>query len=86
MTQRNLHTIWTKDGEQIKHWYEPHRTWYINRGQVTDRLRALRAKLKENLPTAPLFDCERNTRHIESAFESMWDRYLKGLEPESFHV
>ena len=51
-----------------------------------DRLRALRAKLKKNIPTAPLFDCERNTGHIESAFETMWDRYLKGLEPESFRV
>ena len=51
-----------------------------------DRLRSLRAKLKKNLPTAPLFNCERTTRQIESAYQTMWDRYLKGLDPKSFRV
>ena len=51
-----------------------------------DRLRALRAKLTENVPTAPLFNCERTTRQIESAFETMWDRYLNNFDSESFSV
>jgi len=51
-----------------------------------DRLGALRAKLKENIATAPLFNCERTTRHIESAYQTMWDRYLNNLDPESFSV
>lgn len=46
-----------------------------------DRLSALRAKLAENIRTAPLFDTERYTRHLEKAYEMVYDRYQEGLDP-----
>lgn len=51
-----------------------------------DALAAIRARLAENLTTAPLFDTTRLTRHLEGAFAGMWDRYRAGVPPESFRV
>jgi predicted O-linked N-acetylglucosamine transferase (SPINDLY family) len=50
------------------------------------RLAALKAKLAHNRDTAPLFDTARFTRHLESAYRGMWERYQAGLPPESFAV
>lgn len=49
-------------------------------------LAATRARLAENLNTAPLFNTARLTRHLEGAFAGMWERYLTGRPPESFRV
>ncbi len=49
-------------------------------------LTALREKLAANRSTAPLFDTERTTRHIESAFELAYDRYWNGLKPDHIKV
>lgn len=51
-----------------------------------EELAALRARLADNLKTAPLFDTLRLTRHLEAAFEGMWSRYAAGQPPESFRV
>ena len=51
-----------------------------------DKLRALRRKLAANRLTLPLFDTARFTRHIESAFSTMWQQYQKGLAPEHIDV
>ena len=73
-------------GELITTSAEEYEQLALELARDPDRLQSLRAKLKKNLPTTPLFNCERNTRHIESAYQTMWDRYLKGLDPESFSV
>jgi len=49
-------------------------------------LRAIRGKLAANRLTAPLFDSRRFTRHLESAFETMWRIYCAGESPRSFAV
>jgi len=36
--------------------------------------------------TAPLFDTESFTRHLESAYEEMHGRRLRGEDPASFAV
>lgn len=51
-----------------------------------DELTQLRARLSENLKTAPLFNTARLTRHLEQAFDGMWARYREGRKPESFRV
>ena len=51
-----------------------------------DALAAIRARLAENLNTAPLFNTPRLTRHLEGAFAGMWERYLAGRPAESFRV
>jgi protein O-GlcNAc transferase len=47
---------------------------------------ALKEKLAHNRRTFPLFDTQRYTRHIEAAYEAMWQRWQRGESPESFTV
>jgi predicted O-linked N-acetylglucosamine transferase (SPINDLY family) len=49
-------------------------------------LAELRAKLARNRSAAPLFDTARFTRHLETAFETMWKRHHQGEPPTSFAV
>lgn len=51
-----------------------------------DLLAALTARVRDGRLTSPLFDTERTTRAIESAYSTMWERHLAGLPPESFTV
>ena len=51
-----------------------------------DLLAAIKAKLTQNRETFPLFDTDRFCRHIESAYETMWQRYQRGEPPASFTV
>jgi protein O-GlcNAc transferase len=49
-------------------------------------LAAIKAKLAQNRETFPLFDTDRYRRHIESAYETMWERYERGEPAASFGV
>ena len=49
-------------------------------------LAAVKAKLERNRATQPLFDTVRYTRHLESAYETMWERYQHGEPPANFAV
>ena len=51
-----------------------------------ERLTALKRKLETNRLTTPLFDTELFTRHIESAYVKMYDRYQADLPPEPIFV
>ncbi|MBB4064515.1 O-linked N-acetylglucosamine transferase, SPINDLY family protein [Gellertiella hungarica] len=46
-----------------------------------DRIAALKATIEQNRFRAPLFDSERFTRHLESAYRLMADRARQGLAP-----
>jgi predicted O-linked N-acetylglucosamine transferase (SPINDLY family) len=50
------------------------------------QLADVRARLRRNRETSPLFDTARYTRNIERAFEQMWTRQLSGLPPQEFAV
>ncbi len=50
------------------------------------KLAAIRAKLAQNRATQPLFNAELYTRHIESAYLAMYQRYQSGLLPEAIYV
>jgi protein O-GlcNAc transferase len=49
-------------------------------------LLAIKAKLARQREVYPLFDTARFTRHIESAYVTMWERYQRGERPEAFAV
>lgn len=51
-----------------------------------DELQTVRNKLAARRTVAPLFDTERWTRKIETAFQTMHERYVVGDEPASFDV
>ena len=50
------------------------------------RLSAIRQKLAANRSTTPLFDTARFTRHLESAYTHMYQRYQTGLPAEQIEV
>ncbi|MCD2174456.1 O-linked N-acetylglucosamine transferase, SPINDLY family protein [Rhizobium sp. C4] len=50
------------------------------------RRRALNARIEQNRLRMPLFDTERFTRHLETAFEMMVERAARGLPPKAFDV
>ena len=49
-------------------------------------LAGLRAKLDRNRPNWPLFQTDRFRRHIESAYQTMWERSQRGEPPVDFAV
>ena len=50
------------------------------------RLADIRTKLATSLRTAPLFDTAASARHLETAYELMYERHLAGLAPADIHV
>jgi predicted O-linked N-acetylglucosamine transferase (SPINDLY family) len=46
----------------------------------------IRAKLAHNRQVFPLFDTLRFCRHLESAYQTMWQRSQRGEPPTSFAV
>ncbi len=51
-----------------------------------ERLGALKAKLRGNLESEPLFDMARLARHLERAYELMWARHEAGQPPAPIRV
>jgi len=51
-----------------------------------EKLKTIKDKLVNNLSTAPLYDTPLFTRHLESAYLTMYDRYQQGLDPEHIYV
>ena len=51
-----------------------------------EKLKIIKDKLAKNLPTAPLYDTPLFTRHLESAYLTMYDRYQHGLDPDHIYV
>ena len=51
-----------------------------------EKLKIIKDKLVNNLPTAPLYDTPLFTRHLESAYLTMYERYQNGLDPDHIYV
>jgi predicted O-linked N-acetylglucosamine transferase (SPINDLY family) len=51
-----------------------------------DKLESIRTKLAQNRRTAPLFDTRLFTRHIENAYQQMYERYRAGLPTDHIEV
>ena len=49
-------------------------------------LAAIKAKLARHRSTCALFDTRQFCRHVESAYQTMWERYQRGEPPASFAV
>ena len=49
-------------------------------------LKALKQKLKEQKESTLLFNTPLTVKHIEAAYQHMWQRYQDGLPPETFDV
>ena len=51
-----------------------------------EQFKSLKDKLSNNLSTAPLYNTSLYTKHLESAYATMYDRYQNGLEPDHIYV
>jgi protein O-GlcNAc transferase len=51
-----------------------------------ERLRQLRERLNDSLPTTSLFDTAAFTRHIEAAYTAMHTRHQANLPPDHIHI
>nr|AAR38497.1 TPR repeat protein [uncultured marine bacterium 583] len=51
-----------------------------------EKLIIIKDKLVNNLPTAPLYDTPLFTRHLESAYLTMYEKYQQGLDPDHIYV
>jgi len=51
-----------------------------------DKLSLIKQRLMENRLTYPLFDTKLFTKHIESAYEKMWERHRMNLKPGHLFV
>jgi protein O-GlcNAc transferase len=51
-----------------------------------ERLRSIRDNLARNRLTCPLFDTARFTRHLEAAYEQMWQMHQRSEAPRHFSV
>jgi predicted O-linked N-acetylglucosamine transferase (SPINDLY family) len=51
-----------------------------------DKLSSIKNRLIQNRLTAPLFDTERLTRHLEAAYAAMYERYQADLPPDHIYV
>ena len=49
-------------------------------------LGTMKDKLLRNRDNCPLFDTARFTRHLETAYATMWQRYQSGEPPRAFAV
>ena len=51
-----------------------------------EQLTALKRKLAASLESSPLFDVPRYTRHLERAFEAIWQRHCDGKRPADIDI
>ena len=51
-----------------------------------EKLAAIKHRLLQNRLTKPLFNTQLFTRHIERAYEAMYERYQEGLPPKNIYM
>ena len=51
-----------------------------------EELSTIKNKLARNRLTTTLFDTERYTRHLEAAYQVMYERYHAGLPPDHIYI
>lgn len=68
--------------ELVTHTLEDYAALAIDLALRPERMESIRAKLKSNRETAPLFDTQKFTRDIETLYERMWAAWLAGKPAE----
>ena len=69
----------------VRSWQE-YEDMAVNLALDRTRLRALHARLRDNLPAAPLFSAERYCADFESGLVAMWERHSAGLPPAAISL
>jgi len=58
----------------------------IDIAKTPEKLESLKARLKENRLTTPLFNTPLFTKHLESAYAKIYSRYQADLQPDHLYV
>ena len=72
--------------ELVTHSAQAYESLAIELALNPQRLSELKAKLNTNRLTSPLFNTPLFTKHIESAYQTVHQRHLAGLEPKHIHL
>lgn len=72
--------------EMVAENFQEYQEKAIYYGTHPEALKALKLKLKEKIKTTPLFNTPLTVKHLEAAYQHMWQRYQDGLPPETFDV
>ena len=72
--------------ELITNTPEEYEALAIDLASHQEKLKLIKAKLAANLATTPLYNTPLFTKHLESAYLTMHDRYQNGLAPEHIYV
>ncbi|MDH5526470.1 MAG: tetratricopeptide repeat protein [Nitrospirota bacterium] len=72
--------------ELVTHSLDEYRDRALELAHNPEILKKLRWRLADVRQHTPLFDSVRLTRHLEQAFEMMWERYLDGKPPAPLTV
>jgi protein O-GlcNAc transferase len=84
MSASALHAVGL--AELVTRSIDDYRSMAVQLAACPERLGALRKKLGLQRLRWPLFDTQAFTRHLETAYRTMWQRHLDGLPPISFKV
>ena len=72
--------------ELITNSQEAYEALAIELATNSDKHMKLRKKLLSNLPTSALLNTKNYTKHLESAYLAMYQRYQEDLKPDHIHV
>ena len=72
--------------ELVKTTQEEYESFAIELAMDPEKLKIIKNKLANNLPSALLYDTPLFTRHLESAYLTMYDRYQKGQNSDHIYV
>ena len=72
--------------ELVTHSLEDYEALALRLARNPDALAMVRTKLTQRREDCPLFDADRFCRHLETAYDAMWQRYSRGEPPTSFAV
>jgi predicted O-linked N-acetylglucosamine transferase (SPINDLY family) len=50
------------------------------------KLRSVKQRIKQNMTSHPLFDCQSFVRRLETGFEIIWQRFMDGLVPDHVDI
>ena len=72
--------------ELITHSLKDYEAAALDYARNPEKISALKAKLRANRDTTALFDTPRLVRHLEKAFELMWENHAAGNPPRMIEV
>ena len=73
-------------GDLVTHDLKEYEARAVGIGRDERKIRELKTRLWTNRTCAPLYDTASFTRHLESAYEAMYERFEAGMRPDHLRV